>query len=149
MSVNKVILIGNLGRDPEMRTTGNGTAVCNLNLATTESWKDKNGEKREKTEWHRCVAWGKQAETIGKYMTKGSKVYIEGSLETQEWEKDGEKRYTTQVRVKDFQFLDSKKDGQRSERPSSRQGTGGYGDDGGYGSTPSQGYGGADDDIPF
>ena len=96
-SINKVILIGRLGRDPEIRYTPNGDAVANFSIATSENWKDKNtGEKKEKTEWHRLVAFRRRAEIIGEYLTKGSLIYIEGKLQTREWDdKEGVKRYTT------------------------------------------------------
>lgn len=98
--VNKVILVGTLGQDPEVKYLPNGNAVCNLSLATSEQWKDKQtGEKKEKTEWHRVVMFGKVAEIAGEYCRKGSQVYIEGKLETREWEKDGIKRYTTEIKV--------------------------------------------------
>ena len=98
-SVNKVILVGNLGRDPETRYTTGGDAVTNLNIATSEQWKDKSGEKQERTEWHRVVFFGKVAEIAGEYLRKGSQCYIEGRLQTREWEKDGVKRYTTEIVV--------------------------------------------------
>lgn len=98
--VNKVILVGTIGQDPEVKYLTNGNAVCNLSLATSEQWKDKQtGEKKEKTEWHRVVMFGKVAEIAGEYCRKGSQVYIEGKLETREWEKDGVKRYTTEIKV--------------------------------------------------
>lgn len=98
--VNKVILIGTCGQDPEVRYLPNGDAVCNLSLATNESWTDKKtNQKVEKTEWHRVVIWGKLAEISGEYVRKGSQIYIEGKLETREWEKDGIKRYSTEVKV--------------------------------------------------
>lgn len=98
--VNKVILVGTLGQDPEVKYLTNGNAVCNLSLATSEQWKDKQtGEKKEKTEWHRVVMFGKVAEIAGEYCRKGSQIYIEGKLETREWEKDGVKRYTTEIKV--------------------------------------------------
>lgn len=149
--VNKVILVGHLGKDPETRHTNNGTTVCNFSLATTESWKDKQGVKQEKTEWHRCVAWGKLAEICGEYLRKGALVYVEGKLETQQWEKDGETRYTTQVRLEEMRMLGGKGDGQRGERQQSRRDDGaGYGDAGGYGEpSPNYGGGSVDDDIPF
>lgn len=111
--VNKVILIGRLGADPEVRHTQSGTAVCNFNLATSENWKDKNtGEKRERTEWHRVVAWDRLGEICGGYLGKGSQVYIEGSLQTRQWEdNDGKKRYTTEVVAKSVKFLDGKSGG--------------------------------------
>lgn len=98
MSVNKVILIGNLGSDPEVRTLGNGQTVCNVNVATSESWNDKDGQKQERTEWHRVVLWGQPANFLGQFGRKGSKVYVEGRLETRSWEdQQGQKRYTTEV----------------------------------------------------
>ena len=99
-SVNKVILVGNLGRDAELRYTPGGAAVATLNLATTEVWNDKQGQKQEKTEWHRIVLWGKQAETLQEYLTKGKQIYVEGRLQTRQWDdKDGHKRYTTEVKA--------------------------------------------------
>jgi single-strand DNA-binding protein len=98
-SVNKVILVGNLGRDSELRYTPGGAAVATLNLATTEVWNDKQGQKQEKTEWHRIVLWGKQAESLQEYLTKGKQIYVEGRLQTRQWDdKDGNKRYTTEIR---------------------------------------------------
>jgi single-strand DNA-binding protein len=149
MSLNRVMLIGHLGQDPELRNTQSGTAVCNFSIATTEKWKDKQGEKQEKTEWHRCVAWGKPAEVLAKYLTKGSQVYIEGSLETKQWEdKDGNKRYTTEIKVREFTFLgggksngDSRRGGSHDSAPARA------GDDLGYG--PRTAPEGLDDDIPF
>lgn len=114
-SVNKVILIGNLGRDPEMRYMPSGDAMANLNLATTDTWKDKNGEKQEKTEWHRVVMFGKQAEIAGEYLKKGSQVYIEGRLQTRKWtDKEGQERYTTEIVADRMQMLGSRSGG--SER---------------------------------
>jgi len=112
--VNKVLLIGNLGNDPDTRYTANGGAVTNLSLATTESWKDKNtGEKQEKTEWHRVVLFGKLGEIAGEYLGKGSKVYIEGKLQTRKWQgKDGQDRYTTEIVASDMQMLGDKPAGQ-------------------------------------
>ena len=99
-SVNKVILVGNLGRDPELKYTPGGAAVANFTLATNEAWTDKSGEKQERTEWHRIVVWGKQAEIVGEYLRKGRQVYIEGSLQTREWnDREGNKRQTTEVRA--------------------------------------------------
>lgn len=98
MSVNKVILVGNLGRDPELRYTGSGVPVCNFSVATTERFKDKDGNRRELTEWHNIVIWRQLAEIAGKYLTKGKQVYLEGKLQTQKWEdRDGNPRYTTEV----------------------------------------------------
>jgi single-strand DNA-binding protein len=108
--VNKVILIGNLGRDPEVRYSPNGSAVANVTLATSESWKDKNsGEKQEKTEWHRVVFFGRLAEIAGEYLKKGSQVYVEGRLQTRKWQdKDGHERYTTEIVANEMQMLGSR-----------------------------------------
>ena len=104
--LNKVMLIGRLGRDPEMKYTQQGKAICNMTIATSESWTDKStGEKQEKTEWHRCVAFGKQAEILEKYLGKGSQVYIEGKLQTRQYDKDGQTHYATEIVVQDFTFL--------------------------------------------
>src|SRR5258708_6495559 len=98
-SVNKVILVGNLGREAELRYRRGGAAVATLNMATTENWTDKSGQKQEKTEWHRVVFWGKVAESLTEYLTKGKQIYIEGRLETRQWnDKDGNKRYTTEIK---------------------------------------------------
>jgi single-strand DNA-binding protein len=98
-SVNKVILVGNLGRDAELRYTPGGAPVATLNLATTEIWNDKAGQRQEKTEWHRVVLWGKTAESLNEYLTKGKQIYVEGRLQTRQWDdKDGNKRYTTEIR---------------------------------------------------
>jgi single-strand DNA-binding protein len=99
-SVNKVILVGNLGRDAELRYTPGGAAVATLNMATTEVWNDKQGQRQEKTEWHRVILWGKQAESLQEYLTKGKQIYVEGRLQTRQWDdKDGNKRYTTEVKA--------------------------------------------------
>ena len=105
--VNKVILVGNLGRDPEVRYTSDGKPVANFTMATTERWSDpSSGERKEKTEWHRIVVWGKQAEIAGEFLRKGRQVYVEGSLQTREWtDRDGNKRQTTEVRAQRFQML--------------------------------------------
>ncbi len=109
--VNKVILIGNAGADPELRYTPGGTAVSNFSIATNESWTDSGGEKQERTEWHRIVVWGRLAEICNQYLRKGSKVYIEGKLQTRSWEgQDGLKRYSTEVVARDMQMLDSRSD---------------------------------------
>jgi single-strand DNA-binding protein len=98
-SVNKVILVGNLGRDAELRYTPGGAAVSTINMATTEVWNDKAGQRQEKTEWHRVVLWGKSAESLTEYLTKGKQIYVEGRLQTRQWDdKDGNKRYTTEIR---------------------------------------------------
>jgi single-strand DNA-binding protein len=113
-SVNKVILVGNLGRDAELRYTPTGAAVATLNLATTETWNDKDGQRQEKTEWHRVVLWGKQAETLNQYLQKGKQIYVEGRLQTRQWDdKDGNKRYTTEIRGDRVVLLSGGGGGQR------------------------------------
>jgi len=114
-SVNKVILIGNLGRDPEVKYTQSGTAVANLSVATNEVWTDKAGQKQEKTEWHRVVVWGKQAQVLAEYMSKGKQVYVEGSLQTRSWDdRDGNKRTTTEIRANRILMM-GRAEGARSE----------------------------------
>ena len=141
--INKVILVGNLGQDPEVKYTAGGAAVTTLSLATSESWKDKDtGSDQEKTEWHRVVLWRRLAEIAGEYLKKGSKVYIEGQLQTRKWEQDGQTRYTTEVVGRDMQFLDSR-GGSSSDNSSYedvRQDTGSQ-------NLPDSGI--TDDDIPF
>ena len=165
--VNKVILIGNLGKDPEMKSFPNGDAYCNLTLATSESWTDKtSGEKKERTEWHNLVFTRKLAEIVGQYLKKGSKVYVEGSLRTRKWQdKEGHDRYTTEIQVNDMQMLDGKGGGGGGDEYS---GSSGYGASSGASSSrssappreraparaapaaPQGGDGGfEDDDIPF
>jgi single-strand DNA-binding protein len=138
MTVNKAILLGRLGQDPELRTTGGGQPVCNFTLATNESWFDKQAnERKEKTTWHNIVAWGASGENCAKYLGKGSKVFVEGRIQTREWEdKDGNKRYTTEIVASSVQFLDTK-------------GSGGGGGGGGRRDEPKQGDGFSDDMIPF
>jgi single-strand DNA-binding protein len=105
-SVNKVILIGNLGRDPEVRYTQNGTAVANFTLATNEVWNDKSGARQEKTEWHRVVVWGKQAEIAREHLSKGKQVYIEGSIQTRQWDdREGNKRTTTEIKAQRLMMM--------------------------------------------
>lgn len=115
--INKVIIIGNLGREPEVKYMANGDPVCNLAVATSEAWKDKNtGEPKEKTEWHRVVFYKKLAEIAGQYLIKGSKVYIEGKLQTRKWQgQDGQDRYTTEIIGNEMQMLDSRTQGQQSQ----------------------------------
>ena len=141
--INKVILVGNLGQDPEVKYTAGGAAVTTLSLATSESWKDKDtGSDQEKTEWHRVVLWRRLAEIAGEYLKKGSKVYIEGQLQTRKWEQDGQTRYTTEVVGRDMQFLDS--------RGSSSSDSSSYDDinqDMSSQNLPDSGI--TDDDIPF
>ena len=112
-SVNKAIIIGNLGKDAEVRYTPGGTAVANISVATTETWNDKtSGQRQEKTEWHRVAIWGKTAEAIGEYLTKGRQVYVEGRIETRQWDdKDGQKRYTTEIRSDRVVLLGGRGDG--------------------------------------
>lgn len=164
-SLNKVILIGNLGADPETRYAPSGDAICNLRIATTEVWKDKaSGERREATEWHRVVFFGRTAEVAAQYLRKGSQVYIEGRLQTRKWQdKDGQERYTTEIRGDEMKMLGSRQ-GMGGDAPTTRQ-------DGGYDApqgrpasrpaaetssaapakAPAQGgdFGNFDDDIPF
>ena len=150
--INKVILIGNCGADPETRYMPSGGAVTNLTIATSESWKDKqSGQLQERTEWHRVVFFNKLAEIAGEYLKKGSKVYLEGSLRTRQWEKDGVKRYTTEIVANEMQMLDS--------RGGDGGAAGGYsaGQSGGQASPKPQnqpapepsGFDDFDDDIPF
>jgi len=106
MSVNKVILLGRLGQDPELKYTPGGAAVCNFSMATTEAWTDKQGQKQEKTEWHRIVVWGKLAELCNQYLAKGRQAFVEGRLQTRSWDdKDGTKRYTTETLANTVQFI--------------------------------------------
>ncbi len=162
--VNKVILIGNLGKDPEVKYFPNGDAFCNTTVATSESWTDKaSGEKKERTEWHNVVFTKKLAEIVGQYLKKGSKIYVEGSLRTRKWEKDGVERYTTEIVVQDMQMLDGRAGGESGAAPA---GGGGYSRSSGYSekssssagnsrpaaapaSAPMDDSGFSDDDIPF
>lgn len=130
--INKVILIGNLGADPEVRYTQNGTQVATFNVATTERWRDQSGAQQEQTEWHRIVAWSKLAEICGQYLHKGSRVYIEGKLQTRKWQdQSGQDRYTTEIVAREMKML------------SPRDSEGGYGGGGGnYGGSGRGGYGG-------
>lgn len=164
-SVNKVILVGNLGADPETRYMPNGDAVCNIRLATTESWKDKSsGEKREITEWHRVVFYRKLAEIAGQYLRKGSSVYIEGRIRTRKWQdKDGQDRYTTEIEATEMQMLGqrgggdggSQQYGGESSAQPSRQQQRSAPARGAPASKPAPppsgggGFAGMDDDIPF
>ncbi len=117
--VNKVILVGNVGQDPELR--GTDKPVANVSVATSETWKDKNtGEKQEKTEWHRVVFFGKLAEIVGMYVKKGTKLYVEGKLQTRSWEQDGVKKYTTEIVASEMQMLDSKGSSESVAKPSKK-----------------------------
>ena len=109
--INKAIIVGNLGKDPEVRFTPSGVAVCNFTVATSESWKDKEGNKQEKTEWHNVVAFGKLAEICGEYLKKGKQVYIEGRLQTDKYEKNGETRYSTKIVARVMKMLGHKESG--------------------------------------
>jgi len=121
--INKAILIGNLGADPETRYLPSGGAVTNVRLATSESWRDKqSGETKERTEWHQVVFFNKLAEIAGEYLKKGSKVYVEGSLRTRQWEKDGQKHYTTEIVASEMQMLDSRGAGGERESAPDRGG---------------------------
>src|SRR3972149_5589738 len=112
MSVNKVILLGNLGKDPEVRYMTSGEAMATITLATSETWKDKSGEKQEKTEWHRVVFFGKLAEIAGEYLKKGRQVYVEGKLQTRKWQdKEGQERYTTEIVADEMQMLGRREEG--------------------------------------
>ena len=141
--VNKVILVGNLGRDPEVRYTSEGKPVANFTMATTERWSDPaSGERKERTEWHRIVVWGKQAEIAGEFLRKGRQVYVEGSLQTREWtDRDGNKRQTTEVRAQRFQMLgrrDEQDDAPASPAPAPEPTA-----------VAEKGPGFEEDDIPF
>lgn len=121
--VNKVIIIGNLGNDPETRYAASGNAITNITVATSETWKDKQtGQPQERTEWHRVVFFNRLAEIAGEYLRKGSKVYIEGSLRTRKWQdQSGQDRYTTEIVASEMQMLDGRQDGQQSQRPAPQQ----------------------------
>jgi single-strand DNA-binding protein len=152
-SVNKVILVGNLGRDPETRYTTSGDAVTNIRVATTDTWKDKNGEKQEKTEWHTVVFFGRQAEIAGEYLKKGRQVYVEGRLQTRKWQdKEGQDRYTTEIIADRMQMLGSREGSgapvaaEPSERASGVESRSG----GKSGGAPAKkNVDDLDDDIPF
>jgi len=170
--VNKAIIVGNLGADPEVRYTPGGTAVANMRVATTDSWFDKqSGERQERTEWHRVVAFARTAEVAGEYLRKGSKVYIEGRLQTRKWQgQDGQDRYTTEIVCNDLQMLDSRSSGTApmDDRPAESQtaassasapaaaASGGASEASDMGGESTDGQGGGDDpinpeddDIPF
>jgi len=140
--VNKVILLGHVGKDPDIRYSKSGTAVANFSIATTERWKDKNtGEKQERTEWHRCTAWGRSAEVIGEYVKKGSPLFVAGKLQTRKWQdKEGVDRYTTEIVVDEFQLLGSRGGGDQQEdaRPATSAAQ-----------KPAASQQDFDDDIPF
>lgn len=151
-SINKVILIGNLGADPETRYLPSGDAVTNIRIATTDTWKDKSGEKQEHTEWHRIAFFGKLAEIAGEYLKKGSPVYIEGRIRTRKWQdKEGQDRYSTEIVADRMQLLGGRGGGSGSESMA-REPAAASGDGGAKASPPKKGGGGfdeMDDDIPF
>lgn len=177
-SVNKVILVGNLGRDPELRYTAEGSAICNLSLATTSQWKDKSGERREETEWHRVSMFGRLAEIAGQYLKKGRSVYIEGRLRTRKYtDSNGVEKYSTEIVADQMQMLGGRDGGDsgggyggggygggEGGRSGARSGGGGFGGDDGYGgggggrgaapapasgNRPAASFDDMDDDIPF
>jgi single-strand DNA-binding protein len=152
--MNKAMIIGNLGQDPDTRYLPSGDAVTTVSVATNRRWKDKTtGEKKEHVEWHRCVAFGKRAETMAEFLRKGSKVFIEGQLQTRKWDdKDGVTRYSTEIRIDNFEFLDRKEGSDRPPHPASPPYNTGEGekpeskpDDG----SPPRSDEDFDDDIPF
>jgi single-strand DNA-binding protein len=146
--VNKVILIGNLGADPEVRFTQGGQAVANFRIATSESWKDKQGNPQERTEWHRIVVWGKLAELCGEYLKKGRQCYVEGRLQTREWtNKENQKQWTTEVVAQQVTFLGGRGEGPSAPRPQPQNGT----SQADYGPPPMEDPGPmpGGDDIPF
>ena len=153
-SVNKVILIGNLGKDPDIRYMPGGDAVANITLATSETWKDKTGAKQEKTEWHRVTFYRKLAEIVGEYLKKGNSVYVEGRLETRKWtDKTGADRYTTEIIANEMRMLGSKSGGSSSEGENKNNKTTPPKDsatsNNNTASTTNSGFGDMDDDIPF
>ena len=153
-SVNKVILIGNLGKDPDIRYMPNGEAVANITLATSETWKDKTGAKQEKTEWHRVTFYRKLAEIVGEYLKKGNSVYVEGRLETRKWtDKTGTDRYTTEIIANEMRMLGSKSGGSSSEGENKNNKTtppkNSATSNNNAASTTNSGFGDMDDDIPF
>ena len=126
--VNKVIIVGNLGQDPEVRYMPNGNAVANITVATSESWKDQQGQVQERTEWHRCVLYRRLAEIAGEYLKKGAKVYLEGRLQTREWQdQQGQKRYTTEIIINEMQMLDGRNAGGGASMGGQNQQSGGQG----------------------
>ena len=158
--VNKVILVGNVGNDPEVRYMPNGNAVANVSVATSETWKDKNtGDQQEKTEWHRVVFFNRLAEIVEQYVKKGSKLYLEGRLQTRSWDQDGVKRYTTEIVANEMQMLDSRGASQgdsnfgqgQPAQQSQPQGQGQPQNQGGSGGSSQQApaFDNFDDDIPF
>lgn len=146
--VNKVIIVGRLGKDPEMKTISQGRTVTNLTVATSENWTDKQGQKQERTEWHRIVTWDKQAENCAKYLSKGSQVYVEGRLQTRSWEDNGVKKYATDIVASTVQFLstNNSKSAGGSQQQASQGGAGGDFNFGDFGPEPTFNQ---SEDIPF
>ena len=143
-SVNKAIIVGNLGKDPEVRFTQSGRAMARFTVATNETWMDQDNGRQERTEWHNIVVWGKQAELCGQYLSRGSQVYIEGRIETRKFEdKEGKERYFTDINARQVTFLGSRDGGGTRSGQSSDDEPGGGFDDAGAGSVPP------DDDVPF
>jgi len=149
-SLNKAMVIGRLGADPEVRYTQSNTAVATLSVATTERYKDRNGEQQENTEWHRIVAWGRLAEICQEYLNKGSLAYFEGPIQTRQWEdKDGQKRYTTEIKALNMQMLDTRGDmGSRGGGAPASRGSGGQKEPVGS-SVDLDNFDDMDDDLPF
>jgi single-strand DNA-binding protein len=161
MSVNKVILVGRLGRDPETRFTGGGQAVANFSVATDETYKDRNGERQKRTEWHRIVAWGKKAEFAQQYLKKGSLIYIEGSIRSSEWQdKEGQKRTKVEIIASEFRFIGEKREGAAAGAGGGAAARSGGDDMESHAAPADDSYGGggghagggpeiSDEDIPF
>jgi len=156
MSVNKVILVGRLGRDPETRFTSGGQAVANFSLATDESYKDRNGERQKRTEWHKIVVWGKQAEIAQQYLKKGSLVFIEGRIQSREWQdKEGQKRTSFEIVASNFRMLGGRSDGMAAGAAAAAPAGAARGEDFDHASPAEEPMGGgpapeiSDEDIPF
>jgi single-strand DNA-binding protein len=150
MSVNKVILVGHLGANPEVRFTPSGAAVANFSIATNEVWNDKNGQKQEKTEWHRIVVWGKLAQLCGEYLSKGRQAYIEGRLQTRQWQdKDGQTKYMTEVVASTVQFLGSKGADRSASYDGSAASMQSSGQSSGPSAAPMEESSFSEEDIPF
>ena len=162
MSVNKVILVGRLGRDPETRYTGSGQAVANFSLATDESYKDRNGERQKRTEWHKIVVWGKQAEIAQQYLKKGSLIFVEGRIQSREWQdKEGQKRTSFEIVANNFRMLGGRAEGAAAGAGGMGGGASRSGDEADQSAPPEESFGGgggqagspgpeiSDEDIPF
>jgi single-strand DNA-binding protein len=148
--VNKVIIVGRLGADPEVKAVGQGSTVTRLNIATSENWMGKDGQKQERTEWHRVVVWGKLAEICGKHLSKGRQVYVEGRLQTRQWEdQQGQKKYTTEIVANTVQFLGSAGGERTTDNNRGSNASGGGGDEFGYQDFGPEPSFNSSDDIPF